>query len=321
MSDAFAAYITQHETLAPKRSTRIAVFCHFDAHARIARYVVHAVKSLAEAGADVYFISNNEAISDAELEKIRPFASKIVLRKNVGYDFAAYFTGYDLAKDEGYEHLIFANDSVYGPFYPLTDIFEKMADHDMWGITDAYAGTYHMQSYFWVFKLGPRLKAFLNGQLDRFVFSSEKGDVVERYEIGITQALLADGFNVGAFCSNARAVEIESSSDDPVLKHLKGNIANEAGKKINLIRRMRGFLSADARRGNAKRLDEHGSGTGIFSAWYALIKYTGCPFIKVRMLKSPKMAMFHERRYVDLLREKYPAFDPGLIEDHLQRGL
>lgn len=317
----FAPYIAKHEIVAAKTSNRVCIFCHFDAKGRIARYVVHYLTSLRQAGIDIYFVSNNEVMSDSELDKVRPVVTGIVLRKNVGYDFAAYLTGYLLTRKEHYEELIFANDSVYGPFYPLTDIFGKMTPYDFWGVTDAYVGAYHMQSYFWVFRLGADMLSFLDEQADRFAFLADKGEIVRRYELGMTQALIDKGFDIGVLCPNEKAVEIENKSDDPELLRLKENIRRQAARKINVVRKLRGLLSAGTRRRNAARIAEHSDATGIFSAWFTLVKYMGCPFIKVRMLKSPKMKTFHEGRYVELLRHKYPQFDLSLIEDHLQKGL
>jgi len=51
----FAPYIAKHEIVAAKTSNRVCIFCHFDAKGRIARYVVHYLTSLRQAGIDIYF--------------------------------------------------------------------------------------------------------------------------------------------------------------------------------------------------------------------------------------------------------------------------
>lgn len=311
MTNKFSQYVTKHEVIAPKRTSRLASFCHFDAEGRIAEYVVHFVKELKDAGCDVYFVSNNESIEEAELAKIRPFVSQIILRKNIGYDFAAYFTGYAYAKDEGYKQVVFANDSVYGPFYPLVRVFDRMHGHDMWGITDATAGRYHIQSYFWVFNN----LAFLNYELESFEFIQEKSQVVGRYEEGITQKLINSSFEIGVLCP-----KLDYNGEDEVLDRLKENIKGKAGKKNNLMRRIKAFFRPSLRRRNAARLDAHANQTGIFSNWYELVKYQECPFIKVGMLKKPGMEVYHEGEYNAVIRAKYPAFDLNLIAKHLKRA-
>ncbi len=319
MEDKFTQYITKHEVVAEKATNRICSFCHFDAGSKIADYVVHYLKELKAAGCDNYFVSNNEHIEDSELAKIRPYVAEIVLRKNEGYDFAAYFTGYDLAQDKGYTELVFANDSAYGPFFPLKPVFEKMAPADMWGISDAYAGKYHIQSYFWVFKLNLRMRAFLHRELDKFIFTSVKADVVGMYEEGISQRLIAEQFNIGVVCTNEEAEKIEKESTDPVLKHLKANIKKLADEKVKPWTRAAGLFSRKRRLKNITKLKAHTYGTGIFSEWYAMVKYMNCPFIKVGMLRRPDMEKYHEFKYIDVVKEKYPDFDLNLIQNHLKR--
>lgn len=312
MTNKFGQYVTKHEVVTPKQASRVASFCHFDAEGKIASYVVHYVKELKAAGCDVYFISNNEDLDDEELRRIRPFVAQVILRKNVGYDFAAYFTGYHFAKDEGYEQVIFANDSVYGPFYPLTYAFNKMHGFDMWGITDAKAGQYHIQSYFWVFN---NLE-FLNRELGIFDFIDDKARVVGRYEEGITKMLLDEGYKIGILCPKQ-----EYNGRDATLKRIKENIRQQAEGKVNLMRKLRGLLHPKQRRRNKEKLDMHANQTGIFSNWYELIKYQECPFIKVGMLKKPNMENYHCGEYNTAIRSKYPGFDLKLIAEHLKKTL
>ena len=320
MTNKFSQYITKHEVVAPKSNATICSFCHFDAREKIAPYVVHYLKELKEAGCDTYFVSNNEYIAEEYLAEIRPYVTDIVLRVNEGYDFAAYFTGYYLAKDKGYERLIFANDSAYGPFYALAETFEHMAGFDMWGISDAYAGRYHIQSYFWMFNLTPRMKEFMDRKLNDFVFTSVKEMVVNMYEEGISQAILEEGFNVGVLCMNERAEEIERNSNDPELKSIKAGVASVANLKVKPWLRMLAIVNPKRRAKNANKINMHTYGTGIFSCWYTLVKYMDCPFIKVGMVKKHSMEKFHDFKYPQVIGAKYPAYDLNLIENH-RKGL
>jgi hypothetical protein len=320
MTNKFSQYIIKHEVVAGKASNRICSFCHFDTNGKIAPYVVHYLKALKDAGCDNLFVSNNEHIAEEYLAQIRPYVAEIVLRRNEGYDFACYFTGYFLAKDKNYAELVFANDSVYGPFFALSSVFEKMRVPDMWGISDAYAGKYHIQSYFWVFKLSSRMRDFLNKKLDSFIFTSAKEQIVGMYEEGITQDLIKEQFSIGVLCTNKQAEELELSSDDTALKELKGNIRRLAGNKVKWWAHMAGIFNRSRRLKNLAKIKAHANGTGIFSNWYVMVKYMGCPFIKVGMIKKTNMENYHEFKYLDLIGSKYPSYDLNLIENH-RKGL
>lgn len=314
MQAKFAQYITADEITRPKQSARLVSFCHFDAKARVADHVVFYAKSLHALGADVVFVSNCETLAELERAKIRPYVSRIITRKNIGYDFACYFTGYEAGRNDGYEEIIFANDSVFGPFFPLARIFEKMQNFDMWGISDAYAGRYHIQSNFWVFK---HMQKFLDAELAAFEFISEKNLVVGRYEEGITQRLMAGNYKLGVWCDNKELAAFEAISTDTVLRRLKGNIEAIAKEKINWARKIKGFFVPSIRRRNAQKINEHANLTGIFSGWYAMVKYFDGPFIKVSLLKRKDMEKYHEGEYIALLQTQYPDYDVRMIQEYL----
>jgi len=314
MTNKFSQYVTRQVVISPKRYDVMASFCHFDAKNQIADYVVHYLKSLSQAGADIYFVSNCPQIADSELDKIKPFVAQIILRKNIGYDFGCYFTGYAYAANEGYKTVTFVNDSCYGPFYQLGPLYERMKEFDMWGISDAYAGRYHIQSNFWVFN---NMKDFLDKEAETFKFISIKEQVVGRYEEGISQKIIAYGYKVGVLCDNKLIAEFEKQSTDPILIRLKSNIKEIAAKKINFARRIKAFFCPWLKKKNHKKVYEHASLTGIFSCWYAAVKYFDCPLIKVGLLKRPVMEKYHEGEYINLLKEKYPDYDVNMILRHL----
>lgn len=306
---------------------RVCVFCHYDNDNIIGDHVVHYLRDLA-ANDSVLFVSNSENVSESELMKIKPYVVRMMVRRNIGYDFAAYFTGYLIAKQMAaqsaaqWSHLIFANDSVFGPFYPLKQVFERMdaQSHDMWGISDALAGRYHIQSYFWSFAWNERTRAFLDREVEQFHLLERKEDIVEAYEVGITQRLVRGQFRTGVLCSNAQAAQFERwEANDAMLARIKTDMLAAAQSKITLSRTLRGLLSSKVNRRNEMIPDAHTYLTGINSCWYSMIKYFGAPFIKVALLKCPQTFRYHHFAYLGLLREIHPNFDLALIETHLNR--
>lgn len=115
-------------------------YMHYDIGNIIDDHIVYQIKAYAELGIEIIFISNNQ-LSDAELEKIRPFCIKSILHHNKGFDFTAWkdailAEGWDFFNN--YDQLIITNCSCYGPIYPFEEMFNEMdkRDPDWWGITE-----------------------------------------------------------------------------------------------------------------------------------------------------------------------------------------
>ncbi len=100
------------------------------------------------------------------IENIGNYADKIYYRDNIGFDVGAYKYAlcycFEWSEIEAYEELVLLNDSFYGPFYPMRDLFHKLekVEVDYWGLTRSPAGILmgeyiydsHIQSYFLVFR-------------------------------------------------------------------------------------------------------------------------------------------------------------------------
>jgi lipopolysaccharide biosynthesis protein len=296
----------------------LCIFCHFDSEAKIYDYVVNYLKNLAEnCDFEIIFVSNCPEIGDEYLNKIKLFVSKVILRENVGYDFAAYMTGFLEAGDkEKYQNILFANDSVYGPFYSLKEVFQRFEneDCDVWGITDNTYSTYHLQSYFLNFKVLDKTIKFLNSFFENFEFLDDKEEIVRRYEVGISTEMLKAGLKLKAFCDSYEVVNFElDNSDDEFIARIKESIGKNKKFKFNLKR----FFSNKEKRLALKRefAEKYLIGPQ-FSSWYTSIKYFKNPFIKCNLVNNPNLYYFHEYRYNSVLQELYPEFDINLINSH-----
>lgn len=181
---------------------RAVVFAHYDKDAVIDDYVIFYLKSLKQAVGKVIFVSCNE-LGSAELSKLDNIADNIIAEPHSEYDFGSYKRGFEVIKNEvlsNYEEIIFANDSVYGPFFPIEDILEQMEekDCDFWGITKNTYGlngkAEHIQSYFITF----RKNVFMSNEFINFIGSvkeeKSKNDIVNNYEIGLSEMLYKNGF-------------------------------------------------------------------------------------------------------------------------------
>ncbi len=303
---------------------RLAIFCHFDADNIISEYIAHYLTELKNAGCDVVFFTNSH-VSDEQVSKIKNSVNQIIIRQNVGYDFGAYFTGYVEHRDKlsNYKNVLFINDSVFGPFYGLSKVFDKMSAQnlDMWGISDAFHKHYHIQSYFWAFKTSGAVLAVLDEEAKNYDFNLPKKDVVGKYEEGITAKMLKAELKLGVLCSNAEAIDFEmNQNDDKTLKSLKADMVRIAKSKQSFVKKIKALFSVKTNRDcNFVVPDANAYLTGINSCWYSMIKYFECPFIKVSLLKSPQNFRYHGFIYISLIKQQYPLYNWTLIENHLNR--
>ena len=144
---------------------RAVVFAHYDKDSIIDDYVIYYLKELKKISDTIVFVSCCN-LADKEIEKLNGIASHVITQIHDEYDFGSYKRGFLYLQDKlnEFDELIFANDSCYGPLYPLEKVFSKMENEnsDFWGITKNNFGYKknlkhffvkrpHIQSYFIVF--------------------------------------------------------------------------------------------------------------------------------------------------------------------------
>jgi lipopolysaccharide biosynthesis protein len=189
------------ENSANRGSRRAAVFVHFDALGNISEYVEFYVRALAQEGFAIHFVSNSPRLKSEALQKIIPHCIRVCTRRNIGHDFGAYRDGILTIPDiENLDSLLIANDSVYGPLHPLSALLTIASPDvaDVWGASDNWDKYYHLQSYFILF----HRKALRSSSFHKFWTGyrciNDRNLVIKKGEMGLTQALLADGLNCRA---------------------------------------------------------------------------------------------------------------------------
>ena len=190
---------------------RVVIFAHYDIQNIIDDYVVFYLKALKETADEIVFVSCCESLDTSKIDNI---VSKSIVEKHNEYDFGSYKRGYLYLKDKlnEFDELIFANDSCYGPFYPIKNVFDKMVqkDCDFWGITKNNFGYAknplkffvkrpHIQSYFICF----RKNVFESKIFDNFIQSitsqKSKKEIISKYEIGLNELLSKNGYKYAVF--------------------------------------------------------------------------------------------------------------------------
>lgn len=202
-----------------KTTRRLCVFANFSPNSVIHEYVLFYLDALHKEGFDIIFVSTSPSLPQVEIEKLRPFVHKAVVRDNVGYDFASYKTGlYHAGIDLGdYDELLLTNDSCYGPLFPLGNVFKKMRkeNYALWGIADNYEHSYHLMSYFLVFSkssfMSPQFNSFWAAVITFPPQSKER--IIQQYEIGLSRLFILAGNKVGAYCAFEDVVNLPSLSD------------------------------------------------------------------------------------------------------------
>lgn len=177
---------------------RLVLFAHWDAEARVRPFTLFHLRALGELGATVHFVSNSP-LPEAEQAKVRPLAARLLLRDNVGYDFAMWQEALRAVEPAAWDEVVLTNSSVIGPLLPLAPVFERMtaAGCDFWGMTENWELCRHIQSYFLVFRAtvlaSPALRQFFEGVLP---YRSKKS-VILAYESCLTPFLEEQGFRGG----------------------------------------------------------------------------------------------------------------------------
>jgi lipopolysaccharide biosynthesis protein len=279
-----------------------AVYAHFDRHGIIHDYVHEQLRALVAAGFRITFVSNAPEFPQTSVAEISNSCRQILWRRNAGYDFGAYKDGIKAVGDlDQVDRLLLMNDSIYGPFYPLTQILAAVdpLQTDFWGITDSWELAYHIQSYFMIFFQGalrsPEFRKFWR----RFPYVNKKQWVIERGEIGLSQLLVQHKLRASALAPYWRVAEVI----------------------LNKINRVDMTALAPAHKEFLERISNHiVRGTPMNQShffWETIVVDFGCPFLKRDVIKHNPAGIPYTWRWPEMI-SKHSSYDLSLIRRHLQ---
>ena len=185
---------------------RALVFAHYDRDGLFDPYVIDALHAFRRCMDHVTVVSTSAQHLPAALV---PLVDRFIARQNVGYDFCSWRAGLAaLEPTEQFDEIICANDSVYGPLFDLAASLSdaRVADADLWGMCLSEQGTKrrgknscpHIQSWFFGMRR-PLIASQAFGDFWRSVVPlANKDDLIDRYELGMTEHFAAAGFRVAA---------------------------------------------------------------------------------------------------------------------------
>lgn len=177
---------------------RLAILSISTQRGTVAEYLFFLIQKLYSVYKRIYVISSYSFAQESR-RKMQQYAD-IIIEDAEGDDFQHWKMALeDLRRDRklaSFEDLVLINDSIYGPFVPLNEVFEKMdaAKVDFWGITRHQAmpdTTDFIQTYFINFKIEKTLQ-------DLLLFFDSMDSVVNK-EMELSHFLETKGHTSAAF--------------------------------------------------------------------------------------------------------------------------
>jgi lipopolysaccharide biosynthesis protein len=284
----------------------VCIVVHFDKQGRFHDFLMYHLYQLHACGFELVIVSNAPFIDPDDLERLKAISALVVERKNVGYDFGAWKDGIALIPDlHALDRLLLVNDSVYGPIHHVSSMLDRMGpeDGDMWGATDSWDRSFHLQSYFLLLHSAAiRSKAFARFWADvRYVQS--KTWVVRRYEVGLTRAISRARLR-------CRAV---FPYRDCARSLVRAVVEGGAMEKLDPVRQ--GFV-----REMYKSIDAGVPMNATHFFWDHLIGVMGFPYVKRELLqKNP--ARIPMLNYWESVIRNNSDYDTDLILKHLELTL
>ncbi|VAY87972.1 Alpha-L-Rha alpha-1,2-L-rhamnosyltransferase/alpha-L-Rha alpha-1,3-L-rhamnosyltransferase [hydrothermal vent metagenome] len=281
-------------------NNRATVFVHYDRDNIVDDYVYFYLQELQKYSSFLVFVSTTK-LKEQDIENLSQYCSRVIVRENIGYDFMSYKIGLESFVYQDYDEVVICNDSIYGPVYPLKNIFNTMQhkECDFWGITDNNDIDYHLQSYFLVFK-----KEILNNQVfsdfwDNVEALSDKNDIIKKYEVGLTRTLIKAKFTFTIYSS------FKPTIIQKILTFSKKLIPHKIIKKI---------IALTQRKDDIKRIGKFNT-THYF--WKELLISQKMPFVKIELLRDNPMNI--NINDVKEVIQQVSDYDTTLIDNHLAR--
>ena len=181
-------------------SEKLCVFSSFNRNGIVPEATYFQLSTIRNEGFNIFFVSTS-TLNKNDVKLLGNICSKVIIKKNTGYDWGAYLTGLKAENYKFRKQILLINDSIFGPLFPLSETFSKMAesDCDCWGLTDSYEKKFHLQSYFLVINQKLLQSKKFEDFWDEFKICNNRLNVIKKYELGFSQYLIKHGFKLDAY--------------------------------------------------------------------------------------------------------------------------
>ena len=280
---------------------RALVYAHHDHDGVFDPHVVEALRRYRPLMDHVTVVSTSAQQLPVEM---RPFVDRFLARDNIGYDFSSWRAGLEaLGQPDRFDEIVCANDSVYGPLFNLEPAFTdaRVATADLWGMCLSEQGTKrrgrvvcpHVQSWWFAMRKPLLASSAFTTFWNSVVPLATKDDIVDRYEIGLTEHFARAGFRIAGLYDAGTAGPITWWELLPHLSLWHPTLSRRHFRK-------------------ARRVPHNPSEL----VWQRLLD-AGVPFVKVGLFRVNHYGL--DREHVLAGLEADTPYDVGLIRAHLQR--
>ncbi len=205
----------------PPGCRTLVLFAHFDLQGIVDPYVAYYLKALHGLGATIVFVSGSPTLTPESVAPIRSLCAGIYTRRTLSLDFGSWYLGWCILRQRGwsldqFDRFVIANDSVFGPLFPIEEMWSSLRDADMYGAIESTQMVPHLQSFFLAWDLNSRTRPFLNDFWNDFQYVVHKGTLIWRYEIGLSKRARNAGLSVKPFVSGATIRTTYGRSSGPL---------------------------------------------------------------------------------------------------------
>lgn len=270
----------------------LCLFAHFDPDGLIDPYVVRYLEGLKTMDCEIVFITGSA--NEAECKKVAHLCSEFIIRNQYGRDFGSWYLAIKHCRQRlgRYKQVIWANDSVYFPIFPVDKLVDKMerAGFDVWAVHESVqvwpylppgVVQYHLQSFF----LGFSAKSVMAGILDRFVEWFDKHPILGKvgqirvFEYWTAAQAIEMNLRAGALC------DVESIYDGYIKVNPHGFKIYNTNPTIHM--------------------------------WRQSLVWCHSPTLKIELLREDRFKVFDMDHLAAIIDPKY--YDINLIRRHASR--
>jgi lipopolysaccharide biosynthesis protein len=192
----------------PARCRTLVLFAHFDLHGIVDPYVAYYLNALRGLGATIVFVSGSPTLAPESVAPIRSLCAGIYTRRTLSLDFGSWHLAWCILRQRGwsldhFDRFVIANDSVFGPLFPIEEMWSSFHDADMYGAIENTQIIPHLQSFFLTWDLNSRTRPFLDDFWNDFQYVVHKPTLIWRYEVGLSKRARNAGLSIKPFVSAA----------------------------------------------------------------------------------------------------------------------